>query len=197
MDFLSKLPPEKSTIQELHRILDTQVKKQDARALVVTPSSFYDWIVSPLCEVLKKGKIYLIKSPGGQKPLMHDNLILLDSAAEELAFKDNFFDFVRLHGEPQDVDSTLRELHRVLKKDGSLALIVPYYKQLEDSPYLTIGEYVEKMEHQFSESDTRTTRLDYHNAKSVLSYYFHTLEEHRLAHLVIFIAHHKCDLPKF
>lgn len=189
IEYLSKLPFEKSTIQELHSLLNKRVKKEDAKILVVAPRSFYDWLVSPLCDTFKRGNIYLIKPASAKMLKPHDNLILLDTSSENILLKDGFVDFVRLHGEPENIDATLKELQRVLKKNGSLALIIPYYYSHADDQFLTIGEYVEKMEHDLSGKGK--TMLDHNTAKTKLSRYFRRIEEYRLAHLSIFIAYDK------
>lgn len=189
MRYLSSLPPEKSAILELHRLLNKQVKKEDANFLVVAPRSFYDWIISPLCETFKKGKIYLIKSASVEVPTKYANLVVLDSSVEDIFLKDDFVDVVRVHGEPENMDLALKELCRVLKKKGSLAMVLPYYRFREDRPFLTIGEYVEKMEHALSRKSDES--LDHDAAKSKLSDYFQRVEDLRLAHLSVFFAYDK------
>jgi hypothetical protein len=74
-----------------------------------------------------------------------------------------------------------------LRKDGSLALIVPYSRPRRDDDYpLTMGEFVEKVEHEVSEADK--TRLDGTAIMSLLSRYFRRVRHHRIAHLAILVA---------
>jgi PadR family transcriptional regulator PadR len=185
MQYLAKLPPEKSAIRKLQRLLDSQVGRGDT-ILVVAPRVFYDWMVSSLGNVLEDGKIYLVKPQSVKLSVECANLIVLDTPIENISLKDNFVDAVRVHGEPENVHRALKELHRVLKKDGSLALIVPYYHLQQDKYPLTMGEFVEKVEHEVLEEDK--TKLDYTSAESLLSRYFHKVKRHRLAHLAIFVA---------
>jgi PadR family transcriptional regulator PadR len=188
MQYLAKLPPEKSAILKLQRLLNSQVGRGDT-VLVVTPKVFYDWMISSLGNVLENGKIYLVKPQSMKLSVEGANLIVLGTPAENIPLKDNFVDAVRVHGEPENVRRALKEFHRILKKDGSLAFIVPYYHPQKDNYPLTIGEFVEKVEHEVSEENK--TKLDYAFAESLLSHYFRRVKCHRLAHLAIFVARGK------
>jgi PadR family transcriptional regulator PadR len=185
IQYLSKLPPEKSAIRKLQRLLDPQVDKGDT-ILVVAPKVFYDWMVSSLGNVVEDGKIYLVKPQSLKLGIECANLIVLDTAVENISLKDNFVDAVRVHGEPENVHRALKELHRVLKKDGSLAFIVPYYHPNKDNYPLTMGEFVEKVEHEVLEEDK--TKLDFTTTASLLSRYFRTVKHYRIAHLAIFVS---------
>lgn len=185
MQYLSKLPPEKSAILKLQRLLNSQVGRSDA-VLVVAPKIFYDWMVSSIGNVVVDGKIYLVKPKAAKSSFECTNLVVLDAPLENMPLKDNFVDAVRVHGEPENFRQAFKEFHRVLRKDGSLAFIIPYSHPNTDNYPLTIGEFVEKVEHEVSEEDK--TRLDYASAESLLSCYFHKVRCHRLAHLAIFVA---------
>jgi DNA-binding PadR family transcriptional regulator len=188
IQYLAKLPPEKSAIGKLQRLLDSQVSTGDT-ILVVAPKTFYDWMISSLCNHLEEGKIYLVKPQPVKLSIESANLILLDTPLENIPLKDNFVDAVRVHGEPENFRRALKEFHRVLRKDGSLAFIVPYFHPHVDSYPLTLGEFVEKVEHEVSEEDK--TKLDYAFAGSLLSRYFRRVKRYRLAHLTIFVARGK------
>ena len=188
MQYLAKLPPEKSAIRKLQRLLDSQVCRGDT-VLVVAPKVFYDWMISSLGNVLEEGKIYLVKPKSVKLSIECANLIVLDTPVQNILLKDNFVDAVRVHGEPENVRRALKEFHRVLKKDGSLAFIVPYSHPHKDNYPLTLGEFVEKVEHEVSEADK--IKLDDAVAESLLSRYFRRVKRYRLAHLAIFVARGK------
>jgi hypothetical protein len=185
MQYLAKLPPEKSAIRKLQRLLDSQVSRGDT-ILVVAPKVFYDWMISSLGNVLGDGKIYLIKPQSVKPSIECANFIVLDTPVENISLKDNFVNAVRVHGEPENVRQAMKELHRILRKDGSLAFIVSYFHLNKDNYPLTMGEFVEKVEHEVLEENK--TKLDYASAESLLSRYFRKVKCHRLAHLAIFVA---------
>jgi PadR family transcriptional regulator PadR len=184
-EYLGKLPPEKSAIRKLQRLLDAQVGG-DHKILVVAPRIFYDWMISSLCSKFKEGKIYLIKPPSVKVNIESANLSILDATAENILLKDNFVDAVRVHGEPKNIHKVVEEFHRVFRKDGSLALIVPYARPQKDDYPLTMGEFVEKVEHEVSEEDK--TELDFAAIASLLSYLFLRVRNYRIAHLAILVA---------
>ncbi len=157
--------------------------------LVVAPRVFYDWMISSLGNVLEDGKIYLVKPHSVKVNIECANLIVLDTPVENIPLKDNFVDAVRVHGEPENVRRALKEFHRILRKDGSLAFIVPYYHPQKDNYPLTMGEFVEKVEHEVSEEDKN--KLDYASTGSLLSHFFRRVKRYRLAHLAIFVARGK------
>lgn len=185
MEYLAKLPPEKSAIRRLQGLLDKHSGKGN-KILVVAPKVFYDWMISPLCDRFKEARIYLIKPQSAKLSTEPGNLTVLDTTVENILLKDNFVDAVRVHGEPEDVNRALKEFHRVLRKDGSLAYIVPYFRPRESNYPLTMGEFVEKIEHEVSETDK--TKLDYTATGNLLSRYFRKIKRYRIAHLAIFIA---------
>lgn len=188
VQYLAKLPPEKSAIRKLQRLLDSQVGRGDT-ILVVAPKVFYEWMIPPSGNVLEDGKIYLVKPQNVKLSVEHANLIVLDTPVENIPLKDNYVDAVRVHGEPENIRRALKELHRVLRKDGSFAFIVPYFRPKKDNYPLTLGEFAEKVEHEISEGDK--IKLDYAVAGSLLSRYFRRVKRYRLAHLAIFIARGK------
>jgi PadR family transcriptional regulator PadR len=188
VQYLAKLPPEKSAIRKLQRLLNSQVARGDT-ILVVAPQVFYDWMIPTLGNGLEDGKIYLVKPQNVKLSVEHANLIVLDNPVENIPLKDNYVDAVRVHGEPKNIHRALKEFHRVLRKDGSLAFIVPYFRPKKDNYPLTLGEFAEKVEHEILEGDK--TKLDYAAAGSLLSRYFRRVKRYRLAHLAIFVARGK------
>jgi DNA-binding PadR family transcriptional regulator len=185
IEYLRKLPPEKSAIRKLQRLLDAQVGG-DHKILVVAPRVFYDWMISLLCSRFKEGKIYLVKPPSVKVNMESANLSILDATAENILLKDNFVDAVRVHGEPKNIHKALEEFHRVLRKDGSLALIVPYSRPQKDDYPLTMGEFVEKVEHEVSKEDK--TELHFTAIVSLLSRLFLRVRKYRIAHLAILVG---------
>jgi PadR family transcriptional regulator PadR len=185
IEYLGKLPPEKSAIRKLQRLLDAHVGG-DHKILVVAPRVFYDWMISAPCSKFKEGKIYLIKPSSVNVDMESANLSILDATAENILLKDNLVDAVRVHGEPKNIHKAVEEFHRVLRKDGSLTLIVPYSRPQKDDSPLTMGEFVEKVEHEVSEEDK--TELDFTAIASLLSHLFQRVRNYRIAHLAILVA---------
>jgi len=190
MDYLAKLSPQNSILRRLQRLLDVHMAKSE-KILVVAPKVFYDWMIAPLCNRLKKGTVYLIKPKSTKLDVEFENLVVLDTPPGNILLKDNFVDAVRVHGEPEDFHEAVKEFHRILKKDGSLALIIPYFHSYKDNYPLTFAEFVEKVEHEISEEDKN--KLDYETTKLLLSHLFRKVKYYRLTHLAIFVTKGKIE----
>jgi DNA-binding PadR family transcriptional regulator len=188
VEYLAKLPPEKSAIIRLQRLLDKHVGRGN-KILVVAPKVFYDWMILHPCGRFKEARIYLAKPQIAKVNVECGNLTVLDTTIENMLIKDSFVDAVRVHGEPENVQAALKEFHRILRKDGSLTYIVPYFHPHRSNYPMTLGEFVETIEHTVSESDK--TKLNYAATASLLSRYFHSVKHYRIAHLVIFVARGK------
>lgn len=188
MEYLQGLPPHKSVLQKLQLLLDTNAGKGE-EILLIAPKIFHDWMASKLCERFKEGNVYLVKPKSVKVNLKYSNLRVLDTSVEKLFLKDNFVDTLRVHGEPKNFTIALKEFHRVLRTEGTLALIVPYFQLNEENSPLTLGEFVEKVEHE--QSKEGEPRLDYKNIEPMLLHYFRKVKSYRLAHLEIFVAKDK------
>lgn len=188
MEYLEKLPPHEGTLHKLQLLLDANCGR-GKEILVVAPKVFYDWMVSKLCERFKEGNVYLVKPKSIKVNVEYSNLKLIDTPAEKLFLKDNFVDTLRAHGNPENFQRELEEFHRVLKTDGTLALIIPYFRVYNENSPLTLGEFVEKVEHERTKEGE--SRLEYINIEPMLLRYFRKVKSHRLAHLAIFVAKEK------
>ncbi len=188
MAYLQKLPPNENVLQKLQLLLGSNVGTGE-EILVIAPIKFYDWMVAGLCEKFKKGRIYLVKPKPVEVSLEYPNLMVLDTLADNLFLKEGFIDTIRMHGEPENFHNALKELHRVLKADGTLSFIVPYFELHEEKSPLTIGEFVEKIEGE--RSTEGMPQIDSTNIKTILLRYFENVKSYRLAHLAIFLAKNK------
>lgn len=185
IEYLQKLPPQKSVIRKLLGLLDLHTNRS-GRVLVVAPRVFYDWMITPLCEKTNGGEVYLVKPKSVRVNLECDRLVLLDTRMENILLRDNFIDTVRVHGEPENVTKAVEEFHRILRKNGRLIMVFPYFHSTREDYPITVGEFVEKVEHELSEED-RTT-LDFSTTKTLLAHYFRKVTHYRLAHLTVLIA---------
>lgn len=188
IEYLQKLPAQKSVIRKLQQLLDTHAG-EGTRILIATPKVFYDWMITPLCRKKGGAEVYLLKPKSVKVSLECDRLVLLDTKMESILLRDNFVDAIRVHGEPENVNKAVEEFHRILRKNGHLAMVFPYFHSLREDYPITVGEFVEKVEHEISKEDKTT--LDYATMKTLLAHYFRKVKHYRLAHLTVLIASSK------
>ncbi len=187
-EYLTKLPPGKSIIRKLQRLLDVQVGRGD-KILVVAPKTFYNWMITSLCKIVKGGTVYLIKPKSTRLDVGFENLLVLDTPSRNILLRDDFVNAVRVHGEPENFHEAIKEFHRILKKDGNLALVVPHFHPRKDDRPFTLAEFVEKVEHEISKKGQNQS--DSETIKSLLSSHFRKVKYYRLAHLAVFVAKDK------
>ena len=100
-----------------------------------------------------EGKLYLVKPRDLDLNIDTENTNIFDGLYHDLPFKDDFIDRLIVIGVPTPetlVEST-KEWRRVIKEGGRLTIITPSILiQAHEEP-MTIGDYVEKIEHQVIE----------------------------------------------
>jgi hypothetical protein len=83
------------------------------------------------------------------------------------------------------LEESLTEVHRVLKQDGTLALIIPTILVCKCEDPLSIGNFIEKYEHEASE------KSDYVESKALralIQNLFNRVEEKQIVHMTYFLA---------
>ncbi len=181
-EYLAQLPSQKSLLQKLSTLLSANMKVRE-NVLIVAPKVFYEWMVSSIYE--RVGRVYLIKPTTMKIAHNYSNLTILEGSTDNIPLRENFADGIRVHGALGNTDNALRELSRVLKGDGVLAVVTPYFSRRSEEP-LTFAEFIEKVEQEISAEDKLA--LDYESFKSQLTNFFHKVRTYRLGHLAIFIA---------
>ncbi|MFA9437759.1 MAG: hypothetical protein ACEROO_11720, partial [Candidatus Bathyarchaeota archaeon] len=99
------------------------------------------------------GKLYLIKPGNLDLRTDLENANVFDGTYNDLPFKDDFIDRLIVIGVPTPetlVEST-KEWRRVIKEGGRLTIVTPSILIQEHEEPMTIGDYVEKYEHQVIE----------------------------------------------
>ncbi len=99
------------------------------------------------------GKLYLIKPGNLDLSTDLENANVFDGTYNDLPFKDDFIDRLIVLGVPTPetlVEST-KEWRRVIKEGGRLTIVTPTILIQEHEEPMTIGDYVEKYEHQVIE----------------------------------------------
>lgn len=99
------------------------------------------------------GKLYLIKPGNLDLSTDLENANVFDGTYNDLPFKDDFIDRLIVIGVPTPetlVEST-KEWRRVIKEGGRLTIVTPTILIQKHEEPMTIGDYVEKHEHQVIE----------------------------------------------
>lgn len=190
-EYLLGLPPEADVFNTMCKLLTTKLKEQGKIAYVTSAYSvMHERLISTLHNKLPKGKIYFIKPHSMIVDLNLSNLMFLDGAYNSIPLKDEYADLLVVTKVPEKdvMESTLREAYRVLKKNGTLAILTPTILVHKYKDPMTIGDFVEKYEHETLE---KPDDLDWDFLKASLKNFFQRLRERRIVHVTIFLASEK------
>jgi len=155
----------------------------------VTPnySPIHERMIHALHDRVPGGNIYLVKPRSVQVKLNLDNLLILDGSYDNIPMKDGYFDLLVVIDLPKEevLETVLRECHRVSSPKGRLGILTPTVLIHKYEDPLTIGEFVEKYEHERIE---RGEHLDKGVLQALLENYFERVEERQIVHMSVCLA---------
>lgn len=166
----------------------TEGLKSKATIACVTP--VYSPIVGKMVQTLhgkiRQGRIHLVSPNSTEVKSNLHGLFLSNSAHDNIPLKEGYVDLLIVINLPRkNLKTVLREWRRVLTPRGRLAVLTPTVLTREYQDPLTIGEFMEKYEH---ESLEKTDRGGKQRFAVLLKNYFQKVEERQFVHMTIFSA---------
>lgn len=153
-DYLKSLFPRVDVFGEIMGVLTNGLNEGDSTAYISHDfSGINQVLIRSIRKTNPQGKLYLIKPSGLDFSIDMENTNIIDGVYHDLPFKDDFIDRLVVIGVPTPetlVEST-KEWSRVVKDGGRLTVITPSILIQEHEEPMTIGDYVEKYEHQIIE----------------------------------------------
>jgi len=186
--YVTSLPANVNVFNSMGSLLTKNLKEKVKIAYITSNYSvMHEKLIGALNKKVPQGKLYFVKPDSMQVDLKFNNLSFLDGAYNNIPLKENYLDLLVVTGVPKK-DSfipALKEWHRVLKQTGRLTILTPtvFIRKYEDP--LTIGDFIEKHEHQTKEKTKQISREDIHG---ILKKFFNKVEERRIVHITIFLA---------
>ncbi len=185
--YLTGLPSEVNPLSRMCSLLTEKLKGQ-ANIAYVAPkhSGMHERMIRELQIRVPQGTIHLIRPSSIQVDLNLDGLLLLKGSHDNIPMKDNYFDLLLVVGLPERerMQAMLQESHRVSKKNGTLAILAPHVLTHKSKDPLTIGDYIERIEHQATER----SRMTYDEILRRLSSFFKEVEQRNVVHVGLFLA---------
>lgn len=183
--YLQSLIPKINVFTEMYQLLANELK-EDA-TLVFTTRGFtpmHEMIIQYFHSKLPRGRIVLVKPSTLTVDVNIDNLHFLDGFHDEVPLKTGYADHMIVIGLPkkESLEQSLKEWHRVLKPHGILAILTPaiLLEQYEDP--LTIGDFIEKYEHETIE---KGEHLNKELLEEYVNRYFKKVEAKTLVHMTV------------
>jgi DNA-binding PadR family transcriptional regulator len=187
-EYLLNLPAESNVLNSACRLLSSNVDRKGEVAFISpTYSVMHDKILHELHNEMPQAKIYFVKPASLTVDLNFNNLSFLNGTCENIPLKDGYVDLAIVAEAPEKdcLEESLTEVHRVLKQDGTLAMVMPTILVCKYDDPLSIGNFIEKYEHEASEKG------DYVEAealKALLRKLFNRVEEKPIVHMTYFLA---------
>ena len=184
-DYLLCLPPKFNPLDSVWSFLAGELRSKAAIAYVtVTYPLIIERVIRRIHGKVREGKIYLVSSsPAAVKPNM-DGVFLLNGTYDNIPLKEAYVDLLVVRDVPRRnlLKTALREWDRVLAPKGLLAILTPTFLTRKYEDPLTIGEFVDKHEHE------RAARVDKRYLTALLNSFFQKVEERQCVHLTVFSA---------
>jgi DNA-binding PadR family transcriptional regulator len=187
-DYLMGLYPEIKVFDEIFDWLTQDIKGNERIAYLVSNNSPLNEIVfRSLSHRLPQVKTHIIISNNATRSLNVESKIMMKGEYNDIPYKNGFFDMIYAIGLPPSsiMEDSLSELSRVLNEKGSLRFVTPsvLLQELED-PY-TIGDFIEKHEHEIIEQGES---LDKKTLMNILKKKFGEIKEKELVHITLLAA---------
>jgi DNA-binding PadR family transcriptional regulator len=187
-EYLLNLPAKTNVLNSAVKLLSSNVDKKGEIAFISPAYSvMHEKILHKLHNEMPQAKIYFVKPASLAVDLNFDNLWFLSGTCDNIPLKDGYVDLAIVAEAPgkDRLEESLTEVHRVLKQDGTLAMVIPTILVCKYDDPLSIGNFIEKYEHEASE------KSDYVEAKALtalLQKLFSRVRQKQIVHMTYFLA---------
>jgi DNA-binding PadR family transcriptional regulator len=152
-EYLLSLPTTTSVFEALSRIAAPDLMRQCKIGFFAqNPSPVHERIFASLRTRLPESEVYAIQPNGINLSLNIKNVVCLHGGYESIPVREKHLALLIIEGLPrsQNMLRAAEEWHRVIRENGRLLLIAPtaLFSSLEDP--LSIGDFIEKIEHKSS-----------------------------------------------
>jgi len=187
-EYLLSLPTEKSVFNHISKEIVEENKSHCTVVLIAESlSPMYQKLLNGIQDRLVDSRIFIVKSKALPLKLELDNVVYLEGNSENIPLKNSYVDLLLTVDMPrkENMERSRKEWCRVIKKTGKIALLAPnvLFSSMQDP--LTIGDYMEKWEHEIYENRKMG------GGKSLLDSlkkHFSSVEQKNIVHMKLVIA---------
>jgi DNA-binding PadR family transcriptional regulator len=155
--------------------------------LINNNSTMHEMVIHNLRRRIPQGRLYIIVSKKYTRKLNVESVEVIRGEYDNISLKNNFLDMI-VTIEPSSkeiLEVSLREFSRVLDQDGRLGIIAPSVLVQKQEDPLTIGDFIEKNEHEVIEHGKP---LEKEYLFKIMRKYFQTIKEKELVHMTLIQA---------
>lgn len=154
-EYLLSLPPERSVFRIITQKIVGNQKGQFAVVLVAESASpMYRRLLKGIREMLPDVRIYVVKPKSLILKMELENIVYLEGSLENIPLKNNYVDILITTNLPrnENIENSTKEWRRAIKKTGRMTLLSPNVLFAFHQDPLTIGDFMEKWEHEIYEN---------------------------------------------
>jgi DNA-binding PadR family transcriptional regulator len=191
--YLINLPPKVNAFDQICNPLVNALKEHATIAYIsLQQSGMHERLIQTFLDKIPQGKFYFVKPDSVEMDLKLNRVVFLDGGSNNIPLRDGYLDLLLVVEVPkkQLLVKSLKEWHRVLKRNGRLAILSPTVLLREYKDPLTIGEFIEKYEHGTRENGEQMTK---EFLQGCLKKFFNTVDERQIAHMTLFVASGPCS----
>jgi len=187
-EYLQNLRPKINVFAEIFGPIIEKLKGHENIAYFTTKYyGIHEMVIPYLQAKAPQGRTYFVKPKSVAVELNLDNLVSLDGTYDSIPLRDNLIDLLVTIDLPKKdlLNSAGREWHRVINENGKIAICTPTILLQKYEDPLTIGDFVEKYEHEIIE---KGEHIDKEILLSQLRKFFQKVEERQIVHMTIIVA---------
>ncbi len=188
-EYLMSLPLEENPLHEIIDLMLESFKGDENIAYITTkPFGVNEIIISIILKKIPEGKLYLVKPRSVEMNLELDNLHTLGGTYEDTPLRNNFVDLIIVIDLPPEelLKDAVEEWKRILVPKGRLAILTPTVLVKDLEAPLSIGDYVEKHEHEIKE---KGHIIEEKLLGDALTKAFEDIDERDIVHMFLIRAH--------
>ncbi|MHA2405578.1 MAG: PadR family transcriptional regulator [Candidatus Hermodarchaeia archaeon] len=191
-EYLRKIAPQ--VLNDLVQFMTNGLSDEVRIVYVVSePTVMHKHLLKSLQHRLPESVIYFVKPETMSFDEKFSNLSLLNGSFQMIPLKQEFADLLvvpnlsRVH----NLNGAVQEWHRLLNNEGKLVIGFPSVLIHQYKDPLTIGQYMEKIEHQ---STNIKEQFDKELLENTLKHYFRKIEHTHVVHLTVYSITEKRSL---
>ena len=186
--YLQSLRPKINVFDDIFSFLSGELKGHENIAYLTTANSaMHKLILFNLQKNVPEGKIYFVKPTAIAADLSLENIVILRGTHEDIPLKDDHVNLLFVIDLPNEglLDTALKEWHRVISHEGRLAILTPTVLIQKHEDPLTIGQFIEKWEH---ENIEKGEHIDREILYTTLKMFFQKVEDRQIVHISMILA---------
>ena len=192
-DYLFSLYPKIKVFDEVFDWLASGLRGDEKVGYLIKNNSLmHEMVINNLHQRIPRGRLYIIVPKNDTRKLNVESVEMMRGEYDNIPLRDKFLDMIVTIEPPSNgiLEASFREFGRVLGQDGRLGLITPSILVQKQEDPLTIGDFIEKNEHEVIE---QSERLEKEHLFTMMRSYFQIVKEKELVHMTLIQA----SIPRY